>query len=285
MEHQTHRVAIVTDSTADIPPGLVERYQIRAAPQVLIMGRNMWRDGIDIDPPAFYELLQTSSDFPSTSQPSVSDFLELFEELAEDSDGILVIVVSDELSGTLNSAQMAAAKVPDIPIEVIDSRAVSMMLGFQVLAAAQQAEEGTDLKTLADAARAFKYKTHICFIVDTLEYLHRGGRIGTAAKLVGSALNLKPVLEIKEGVVSPVTRVRSRRKALTKVLELLAGEIAEGDRVHMAVVHAAAPEEAARFRDELQTRFRPVEMLSAECGPVVGAHAGPGTVGVAYYVE
>jgi DegV family protein with EDD domain len=142
-----------------------------------------------------------------------------------------------------------------------------------------------DLETVADAARALKDKVQIYFVVDTLEYLHRGGRIGAAARLVGSALNLKPILEIKDGMVSPVTRVRSRRKALKKVLELLEAETAEGDRVHMAVVHIAAPEEAAAFRDELVSRFRPVEMLEAECGPVIGAHAGPGTVGVAYYVE
>ena len=286
MEHQAQRrVAIVTDSTADIPRDLTKRYKIRSAPQVLIMGQNTWRDGIDIDPPAFYVLLRSSSDFPSTSQPSVADFLDLFEELAEDSDGVLAIVVSDELSGTLNSAQMAAAKAAAIPIEVIDSRAVSMMLGFQVLVAAQAAERGGDLGTVADAARAFTGRAHIYFVVDTLEYLHRGGRIGAAAKLVGSALNLKPILEIRDGIVSPVTRVRTRRKALSRVQELVAEQIAGRHKVHMAVLHVAASEEAASFRDELQSRFHPVEMIEAQCGPVVGAHAGPGTVGVAYYVE
>jgi DegV family protein with EDD domain len=249
------------------------------------MGDKTWRDGIDIDAPAFYKLLQTSAGFPSTSQPSVSDFLKFFEELAQDSEGILAIVVSDELSGTLNSAVMASAKLPDVPIEIIDSRAVSMMLGFQVLAATREADSGTDLRTLAESARARIDRTHVCFIVDTLEYLHRGGRIGTAAKLVGSALNLKPILEIRDGIVSPVTRVRTRRKALNRVLDLLSEQIAKGDKVRMAVLHVDAPEEAASFRDELQSRFDPVEMIQAECGPVVGAHAGPGTVGVAYYLE
>jgi DegV family protein with EDD domain len=279
------RIAIVTDSTADIPTELVEEYGIHVAPQILIMGDNTWRDGVDIDPPTFYELLQTSLAFPSTSQPSASDFKDLFVELSKEFDGIVAVVVSDELSGTLNSAQMAAASLPDVPIEIIDSRAVSMMLGFQVLAAAQAAATGADRKAVADAARALIGRTRVYFVVDTLEYLHRGGRIGAAARLVGSALNLKPLLEIKDGIVTPLTRVRTRRKALNKVLELLKEQLGEGDRVHMSVLHVAAPEDAARFGEKLEAHFHPVEMIHTECGPVVGAHAGPGTVGVAFYVE
>ena len=284
-ERASPRIAIVTDSTADIPSELVKEYSIHVAPQILIMNDHTWRDGVDIDAPAFYELLQTSLAFPSTSQPSVSDFKDLFVELSKTFDGNVAIVVSDELSGTLNSAQMAAASLPDVPIEIIDSRAVSMMLGFQVLAAAQAAAAGSDRRAVADAARALIGRTHVYFVVDTLEYLHRGGRIGAAARLVGSALNLKPLLQIKDGIVTPLTRVRTRRKALNKVLELLEEQLAEGDRVHMSVVHVAAPEDAARFGEELEARFHPVEMIYTECGPVVGAHVGPGTVGVAFYVE
>jgi DegV family protein with EDD domain len=279
------RIAIVTDSTADIPADLVEEYGIYVASQILIMGDNTWRDGVDIDSPTFYELLEQSLAFPSTSQPSVSDFTDLFLELSREFDGIVAIVVSEELSGTLNSAQMAAASLPNIPIEIIDSRAVSMNHGFHVLAAAQAAAAGADHRAVADAARTLIGRTRVYFVVDTLEYLHRGGRIGAAARLVGSALNLKPLLEIKDGIVTPMTRVRTRRKALDKVLGLLEEQLAEGDRVHMAVLHVAAPEDAARFGAELQARFHPVQMIYTECGPVVGAHAGPGTVGVAFYVE
>lgn len=286
MQEKTRRqVAIVTDSTADIPPQLLEEYNIHIAPQVLIMGDNTWLDRVDIDPPAFYELLQTSVDFPSTSQPSVQSFMEIFTRLSTDADGIAAIVVSNELSGTVSSARMAADNLPDIDIEVVDSRAVSMMLGFPVLAAARAAAAGADLETVTDTARSLVGRTHIYFIVDTLEYLHRGGRIGAAARLVGSALNLKPVLEIKDGIITPLTRVRSRRKALDKLLSLLGEQVAGGDKVHMAVLHIAAPDEAARVRQQLEERFDPVEILVNECSPVVGAHAGPGTVGVAFYVE
>jgi DegV family protein with EDD domain len=286
MEPTTHRrVVVITDSTADIPQQLLKEVDVHIAPQVLIMGDQTWRDGVDIDSHTFYELLQTSSHFPSTSQPSVTDFVELFVELSKHASGIVAVVVSDELSGTLNSAQMAAASLPDIPIEVVDSRAVSMQLGFTVLAAARAAAAGKSLQAVADAARALIGRVYIYFVVDTLEYLHRGGRIGAASRLIGSALSLKPLLEIKDGIVTPLARVRTRRKALDKALDLVQAQLSEGDIVHMAVMHINAPQEAESFRDELEARFHPVEMLEAECGPVIGAHAGPGTVAVAFYVE
>lgn len=279
------RIAIVTDSTADLPAAFVAEHGIRVIPQTLIMGTNTWRDGVDIDSTSFYELLRTSSDFPSTSQPSANDFEEVFVELSAEADGIVAIVVSDELSGTLNSAQMAQAKLPDLPIEVIDSRSVSMQLGLIVMAAARVAAEGGDLQTVAETARSLIGRTQIYFIVDTLEYLHRGGRIGGAARLVGSVLNLKPVLAVQDGIVTPITRVRTRRKALDKVLELVEEQLAGASGVHMAALHVAAPEEVVKFSAELEARSHPVEMIHAECGPVVGAHVGPGTVGVTFYVE
>jgi DegV family protein with EDD domain len=279
------RVAVVTDSTCDLPRELVEKHGIHVVPQILIMGDKTWRDGVDIDPPAFYELLRTSPDFPASSQPSVVSFQELFTRLSQEVEGIVAVLVSDELSGTLNSARMAAESLPEFPIELVDTRSVSMQLGFIVLAAARAAAAGGDLATVAGVARALIGQVYVYFVVDTLEYLHRGGRIGAAARLFGTALNLKPVLEIRDGIVQPVTRVRTRRKALEKVQELLREQLAEGDPVHMAVLQVAAPGEAARLREELEARFHPVEMLETECGPVIGTHAGPGTVGVAFYVD
>jgi len=279
------RIAVVTDSTADLPKPLVEQYGIHVIPQILIMGNKTWLDGVDIDPPAFYELLRTSPHFPASSQPSVQSFYELFTELSKEAEGIVAVLVSNHLSGTLNSALTAAGSLPDVPIEIVDALAVSMQLGFIVMAAARAAAAGGDLAAVAAAARALIGKVHVYFIVDTLEYLHRGGRIGAAAKLFGTALNLKPVLEIRDGIVTPVAKVRTRRKALDKVLELLQEQLQGADQVHMAVLDVAAPQEVAQFRGQLEARFHPVEMISAECGPVVGTHAGPGTVGVVYYVE
>jgi DegV family protein with EDD domain len=284
-EQPRRRIAIVTDSTADLPRPLVEQYNIRVAPQILIMGDRTWRDGVDIDPPTFYDLLQTSPHFPSTSQPSVADFHSMLVELSQEAEGVVAVLVSDELSGTLHSARMARETLPDLPLEIVDSRSASMQLGLIVLAAARAAATGADLKTVADTARALVNRVKVYFVVDTLEFLHRGGRIGGAARLVGSALNLKPVLEIADGIVTPITRVRTKRKALDRVFDLLQVQLPPAGRIHMSVLHVAAPEEAADFGARLKARFQPVEMVEAECGPVIGTHAGPGTVGVAFYAE
>jgi DegV family protein with EDD domain len=279
------RIAVVTDSTAYIPPHLIQQHHIHVVPVILIMGNKQWRDGVDIDPPAFYELLRTSRDFPKTSQPNVSTFEELFTELSKTSDGIVVIVVTSKLSGTYDSATAAAANLPHIPIEVIDSQYVSMALGFPVIAAAKAAEAGGDLKTVAEAARALIRKCKLYFVLETLEYLHRGGRIGSAAWLLGSALDMKPILQLKDGVIKPVTKVRTRRKALEMLYQLLQEQLPAGGKVHMAVINVAAPQEAAQLKQQLEARFHPVELLEVECSPAIGAHAGPGTVGVAFYVE
>jgi len=284
-EETGRRIAVVTDSTCDLPRELAKEHGIRIIPQILIMGTKTWRDGVDIDPPAFYELLQTSPDFPSSSQPSVPDFEAVFAELAKDADGIAAILVSDELSGTLNSARMAKESLPDVPIEIVDTRSVSAQLGFIALAAARAAAAGGDLQTVADTARAMIGHASVYFVVDTLEYLHRGGRIGAASRLFGTALNLKPLLTVKDGIVQPVTKVRSRRKALATLFQMLDEELAGKEWIQMAVLHVAAPEEAAQLAEQLVDRYHPAEMTHAECGPVVGTHVGPGTLGAAYYAE
>jgi DegV family protein with EDD domain len=282
-EKAGRRIAVVTDSTSDLPRELAKQHGIRIIPQILIMGTKTWRDGVDIDSPAFYELLRTSPDFPASSQPSIADFEAVFRELAKEADGIAAVLVSDKLSGTLNSARMAKENLPDVPIEIVDTQAVSVQLGFMALAAARAAAAGGDLQTVADAARAMIGKVGVYFVVDTLEYLHRGGRIGAAARLFGTALNLKPLLAIQDGMVHPVTKVRSRRKALDTLFQLLDKELAGKAEIHMAVLHVAAPEEAAQLAEQVEDRFQPVEMIRSECGPVVGTHAGPGTLGVVYY--
>jgi DegV family protein with EDD domain len=284
-EQNPRRIAVVTDSTAYLPQNLVDEYDIHVVPLTLMLCGDSWRDNVDIDPPAFYELLESSSGFPTTSQPNAATFEELFSRLAERYEGIVTVVISDELSGTMDSALGAAAALPDVPIRVIDSRGTSMMLGFAVLEAARAADAGGDLEAVAAAAQEIIGKAHVYFVVDTLEYLHRGGRIGSAAKLLGSALNLKPILEISDGIVKPLTKVRTRRKALARLYELLEEQLNHGARVHMAVINVAAREEAEALGRELEARFHPVEMMFGEVSPVVGAHAGPGTVGVAFYAE
>jgi len=279
------RVAVVTDTTADLPAELVAKYGIHVIPQILIMGDKTWRDGIDIDSAAFYELLRSPKGFPSTSQPSSTSFCELFSSVSKQADGIVAVLISSRLSGTINSALSAAADLPGIPIEIIDTRAVSMQLGFIALAAARVAAGGGDMAAVAAAARTMMPRTGVYFVVDTLEYLHRNGRIGAAAKLFGSALNLKPLLSIQDGIVTPVAKIRSRRKALDHMIELMAQQIPAGANLHLAVLHVAAPNECAQLSQELIARFHPLDAIMTECGPVIGAHAGPGTMGAAFYVD
>jgi DegV family protein with EDD domain len=279
------RVAVVTDSTAYLPPELVQKYDIHVVPQVLMLDGKTWRDGVDIDPPAFYELLRSSSSFPTTSQVSRVDFRNLFTELSEQVEGIAAILISAEVSGTVDSALAAVEDLPNVPIEILDSRGTSMKLGFPVLAAARVAAAGGDLSAVIEAARALIPKIRLYFVVGTLEYLHRGGRIGGASKLLGSALNLKPILEFWDGTVQPVAKIRTRRKALDRVYDLIEEQLVGKENIHMAVLDVASPEEAAEFIEQLTARFQPVEMLKVECSPVIGAHAGPGTVGVAFYAD
>jgi DegV family protein with EDD domain len=286
MQHyKQRRVAVVTDSSAYLPPDLVEAYDIQVVPLLLMMGGKVWRDNVDISPQDFYALLRSSPVFPKTSQPSIATFEELFARLAQDVEGIAVFLLSDELSGTLDSARAAAANLPDIPIEIVDSRGTSMKLGFPVLAAARAAQTGADLPTVIQAGQTLIEKTRMYFVVDTLEYLHRGGRIGAAAKLLGSALDLKPILEVWDGIVRPVTKVRTRPKALQKLLDLLDDQLGGKENIHMAVMHVDAPGEAADLMQRLEARFSPVEMIATESSPVLGAHGGPGMVGTIYYVE
>lgn len=284
-EKSRRRIAIVTDSTCDIPSEMLRQYDIHVVPQILMLDGKTWLDRVDIDPPAFYELLRNSSSFPTTSQASRVDFQELFAKLSKEADGIVAVLVSGEISGTVASALAAVEGMPEVPIEIVDSRGVSAKLGFPVLAAAKAADAGGDLQTVADAARALVPKIRLLFVVGTLEYLHRGGRIGSASRLLGSALNLKPILEFREGTIHPVAKIRTRRKALERVYSLIDEQLSEGQKVHMAVVNIAAQEEADDLAAQLQARFQPAELLQVECSPVVGTHAGPGTVGVAFYAE
>lgn len=279
------QISVVTDSTADLPLDLLEKYAIQSVPLYLIMGDKNWRDRVDITPDQFYELLKTSPDFPKTSQPNVAEFQELFSKLSQETQGIVAVLVSSKLSGTVASAQAARANLPAASIEIVDSLGVSMMLGFPVLAAAKAAAEGKDLQTVAAAARAAMEKSHVYFIVDTMEYLYRGGRIGAAAKFLASALNIKPIIEIREGEAKPAGQARTLSKALKVVMDLVAAQISAGQTVHMAVVNVAAKEEASRFKEILVERFHPAEILMVDCSPVLGAHVGPGTVGLAYYLE
>jgi DegV family protein with EDD domain len=275
-------IQIVTDSTGYIPADLVHKYSIQVAPQILIWGDETLRDGIDILPDAFYERLKTASVMPTTSQATVADFQEFFQKAAAQGRPVLAILLSSKLSGTISSAIQAKELVPQAQVEIIDSYATSMAMGYQVLAAARAAESGKGFADVVAVARDAVSKTGVVFVVDTLEFLHRGGRIGGASKLLGTALNLKPVLELRDGRLEPVEKIRTKTKAVSRMLDIVEERVKGKANVRLATIHAAARDEAQTLLDEAVARLRPVEAFVVEASPVVGTHAGPGTVGLAY---
>lgn len=274
--------AIITDSLASIPQQLLDEYGIQVLPQILIWEGETLLDGVDITPTEFYHRLSSAKEMPTTSQVTVGAFKDVFEPLVEQGTPILAILVSSELSGTVQSAETAKEMFPGATIEIVDSRSVSMAMGYQVLAAARAAAEGQSLDQVAAIARKGSEHTGVLFAVDTLEFLHRGGRIGGASRLLGTALNLKPVLELRDGRVEATEKVRTKSKALARVLDLVAQRIAGAENVRLAVLHANAQEGAKAMLEAAVARCHPVESVMTDVSPVLGAHAGPGTVGLAY---
>ena len=276
------KIAIITDSTAYIPGDLVNKYPIWVAPQVLIFGDKTFEDGVDIQPEEFYNRLQTENVNPSTSQVTPASFNRLFSELVPQEYEILCVLVSDKLSGTIDSAMQARKEFPDAKIEIVNSHSIAMALGFQALAAARAAEEGADLAECKSIAEKSRDHTGVVFAVATLEFLHRGGRIGGGARFLGTALNLKPILEIRDGRVEALERVRTRKKSLARLVELVKERTEGQTPIRLATLHANAPEEAKSVLEDASKTVGAVEEVFSEVSPVVGTHAGPGVVGLAY---
>ena len=278
------KIALVTDSTAYIPSDLVEQYNLTVTPQVLIWGEETYEDGVDIQPDEFYERLKISKTMPTTSQVSIATMKSTFEDLIEKGYDVLGIFLSAKLSGTIQSAIQAKEMMGNAGEKVtfIDSMSTAMAMGFQVLAVARAVEDRASLKDAVALAEKAREHTGVYFAVDTLEFLHRGGRIGGAQRFLGTALNLKPVLAIQDGRVEAVERIRTKSKALERVLELVAEQVQGKTPIHLATLHASAEEEAKTLLDKASKELNATESILTTVSPVVGTHAGPGTVGLAY---
>ncbi len=276
------KVALVTDSTSYLPPDLIAEYYIHVVPQVLIWGDEIFEDGIDIQPEEFYLRLASSQVMPSTSQVTPQSFIEIFTTLTSQKYDILAILLSESLSGTISSAKQAKENFPGAKIEIVDSYTTAMALGFVVLAAARAAKEGQDLESCKTIAEKAREHVGVVFAVNTLEFLHRGGRIGGAKKLLASALSIKPILEVTGGKVEAVENVRTRSKSLNRLVEIV-GERSQGHTpIRLATLHANCYEEAKSLLNTANEKYTAVECIFSEVSPVIGTHAGPGTVGLAY---
>jgi DegV family protein with EDD domain len=278
-------VAIVTDSTAYMPKDLVAQYAITVVPNVVNWGTKTYRDGVDISSTEFFERLKSDPVQPTTAVSSIGDFRDGYAKAAELAPAVLGVHLSAKLSGTFSAAEQARALLPDKNIRVLDSNATAMALGFIVLAAARADEAGGSFEQVVAAAEAAIPRVGLVFTVETLEYLRRGGRIGGAQALLGGLLDMKPILELRDARVEPVERMRTKKKALERVLDLIAEKSAGRGAVHLATIHAAAPQEAAALLEAAKLRLNAVEGIMAEASPTVATHTGPGTVGLAFYVE
>lgn len=273
-------IKIVTDSTADLPADLVQQHGIHVIPLKVLFGDKTYREGIDLGNQEFYRMLAEAKTPPTTSQPSVGEFFDLYSELSKDGHEIISIHLSSKLSGTISSAQSAKEMLPDAKITIIDSASIAMGLGLMVLTAARAVAEGKTTAEIVAAVEKMIPAMNVVFVVDTLEYLQKGGRIGGAAALVGTLLKVKPILCLKDGRVEPLDKVRSKRKALARLLEVVEERMGPGTPVRMAVLHAEVPDEARELEQEVRARFNCTELYFSEVGPVIGTHAGPGVVGL-----
>lgn len=278
------KVAIVTDSTSFLPQETLDEHDIHVIALNLHWGDESLLDNVDITPAQFYERLSSARELPTTSQPSAGRFLSVFQEVAESADSIVAVLLSNELSGTIASAHAAVEMMDErVPIEIVDTRSASLGVGLLTTAAARAVANGKDHVEVAQLLRTLAPHVRLMFVVDTLEYLHKGGRIGGAKRLLGSVLSIKPILQLKDGKVEPLTSVRTKRKAVDRMVEVVREETTGASALHMALVHAASPGEGEELYQRVQQEFQPQELIRGELSPVIGTHTGPGTLGLAFY--
>lgn len=278
---------VVTDSTAYLPPGIAEGLPIDVVPLHVIMGDHQGEDGIEITPADVVERLRDKSVTVTTSRPTPAQFVDRYRELLHDGyDHVVSVHISSELSGTWDAARLAAVQcnsdAGEEIVRVVDSRVTAMALGFPVLVAARKAAAGASNDEVYDAAVRSLEDTSNFFYVDTLEYLRRGGRIGTAAAWLGTALAVKPILHLEDGRIVPLEKVRTANKAIARMksLAVTAANAIDGD-VLIAVHHLAAEERAEKLRAELEQEIPGAsEIVVSEVGAVLGAHVGPGMLAV-----
>lgn len=275
-------VAIVTDSTAHLPKDWIDKYNLRVAPSVVIWDGEELRDGVDITADEFFTRLANSATMPTTSQPTPAYFKSIYEELLAEGKDILGVHISHKLSGTFASAEQAKALFPDANIENVDTLSAAMGEGWPLLMAVRAAEAGKPLGVCKAIVEEASKHTGILLTVETLEFLHRGGRIGGAQRLVGTMLNFKPILEVIDGRIEPVERVRTRKKSLNRIVELAVEKIGDRRPVYLAVIHANAVEDAEMVMEMMGERLPLKARVVTSVAPTVGTHTGPGTIGIVY---
>ncbi len=277
-------IGIITDSTSGISREFAEEYDIKVMPLKLIFGDEIFLDGVDLDSEAFLRKLDSSPELPTTSQPSPGEFVEAYKQMAEKYEQLISVHISSAISGTIESARQAAQTLKNLRIEIVDSKVTSISLLMLVERIAREVRGGMNMEAVLGVAKRIIDQLQLFLTVDTLEYLHKGGRIGAAQHLVGSVLNLKPVLYYKNGIVDALEKVRGRNKSLSRMVELAAEKL-RGAKAEVAVAYYADEEAAKEVRDMVakQLNVDPSKIEMNLTSAVVAAHASPRAVGMGFY--
>lgn len=280
-------IALITDSTCDLPDSYLAAHDIRIVPLTIVWGNDQFLDGVDLKAEEFYRRLELDPSLPTTSQPTPEQFYQAFQEARQGGAAeILVITISSAMSGTYGSASQAAEMI-DIPVRVLDSKSNSMSLGWQVLAAARAREGGADLAGMVAAADQARATMVFLISLDTLEYLHKGGRIGDASHFIGNLLDLKPQISVdhRTGQVAAGRRSRTRKKALADLYQDFFSLIDQEKTLRVAVLHNAALQEAQALAARIEAEFHPAETILSIVSPVLGVHTGPRAVAICGYTD
>jgi DegV family protein with EDD domain len=281
----TQKIIVVTDSSAYIPEAALSGLDVAVIPLWLFWDNDRLQDGVDIDPPTFYDRLKQSKTLPTSSQPSPAEFVSFFQQVAPAGEAIVAVLASSKISGTVASARAAQELLPTMNIRVVDSLSSSMGQGLEVLAAARVVAAGGTIEEAVTAAEEKRETVQFLFVVDTLEYLQRGGRIGRAKRLLGTALNIKPILQFRDGEIESISQERTKRKALARIMEIAEERLEGKQMAEAAIVDVATEEEGNEIADMVMRQFGTPVIHRSPVSPVVGTHVGPGAIGLAFYSE
>jgi len=279
------KVAIITDSTAAIPPDLAAALNITVVPLTVNWDGQTLRDGVDISYEDFYSRLTKSKTLPTTSQPSTGDFARAYEDLLSKGYDVFALLISAGISGTCDSAQQALAHFPGKKIKVMDSRQASMPLTMAAIRVAKAAQKGATLLEIENLATDICGRVKTYFALDTLEFLHRGGRIGGAARLMGTALDLKPILTLDEGIIKPIGKVRTFKRATKNIYEIVRKELGKNGKINYLGLVTTYESDLNQLKEDANDLFEINELITGFISPVIGVHVGPGAFGFVYLPE
>ncbi|MUV39050.1 Protein DegV [Lentibacillus sp. JNUCC-1] len=279
------KVAVVTDSTAYLPEEILDRHGIHIVPLSVVFGSDAYREGIDITTEDFYKKVKEAENLPKTSQPSIGEIENKYRELAETYDAVISIHLSSGISGTYQAAVTAGHAVEGIEVYPFDSEISCMAQGFYCIEAARLASDGAEPETITARLDEMKQHMRAYFMVDDLTHLQRGGRLSNAQAFVGSLLQVKPVLHFENKVIVPFEKIRTRKKAIRRIVNMLKEDLSSGETYHIVFIHANNESAAIQLKEEIAEEYPKTENMISYFGPVIGTHLGEGALGICWYKQ